>query len=162
MSRLAHHVPNGLPENWSNVAIGPPTWLILVALAAVPWASPPTVVTRQATQDMVVVRVQVRPMQTRLAWEESDGPKCVALSSIRMAAMAAPSSLDFILKDKTRLRARFDRDCQALDFYGDFYVESDEDRICAKKQEIRSRVGGRCKIQRFDRVKPIPVTITRP
>ena len=42
----------------------------------------------------------------------------------------------------------------ALDFYGGFYLQPDDDRICAKRETIRSRVGGSCRIERFRLLEP--------
>ena len=47
-----------------------------------------------------------------------------------------------------------DSDCPALDFYGGFYLQPDDERICAKRETIRSRVGGSCRIERFRLLVP--------
>lgn len=123
----------------------------LAAFAGPGDAQPAPVVRRVVIEDMLILRVQVRPAPPRLPfeWVEHKGPKCLASRSIAGAFLSGPSSIDFIMADRTRVRAKIDDDCPALDFYGDFYLQSGDDRICAKREEIRSRMGGSCRIERF-------------
>ena len=67
---------------------------------------------------------------------------------------AGPYAADFVLRDRSRVRARLDSDCDGLDFYGSFYVEPRGAKVCAKRDEIRSRVGGSCRIERFRTLVP--------
>ncbi|MFL6856954.1 MAG: hypothetical protein ACJ8EB_03490 [Allosphingosinicella sp.] len=88
--------------------------------------------------------------QAALDWKEKKGPKCVAARQVVAAAMAGPNSVDLILRDRTRLRARLDSSCPALDYYYGFYVTPNADgMICADRDAIRSRMGGQCGIDRF-------------
>ena len=87
-------------------------------------------------------------------WSEHKGPKCVAAALIVGAAMATPSTIDFVLRDRRRVRARLDSDCAGLDFYGGFYVEPRDGGLCAKRDEIRSRAGSTCRIERFRSLEP--------
>lgn len=108
-------------------------------------------VSRVVMQQEVVMRIPVQPMRKRplFHWEEKKGPKCLPAAAIRGAFLSGPSSVDFIMRDRKRIRARMDDDCPALDFYDGFYLESEDDRICAKREEIRSRDGSSCRIERF-------------
>lgn len=110
-------------------------------------------VRRFVSQETVVFRIPVRPAP-RMAWEESKGPKCVATSRIRGASLQPNGEVDFLLSGHRRVRAQFDRDCPALDFYGGFYVEPGDDRLCAKRDMLRSRMGGTCEIRRFRKLTP--------
>ena len=105
-------------------------------------------------QQEMIMRVPVRPMPHALTWEEGKGPKCVPATSIRGAALSGRESVDFLLFDRTRLRAELDEDCPALDFYNGFYLTPDDGRICAKRDGIHSRMGRSCRIEKFRR--PIP------
>ena len=67
---------------------------------------------------------------------------------------SGPSSIDFLLRDRTRVRAIMDDECPALDFYKGFYLQPDDDRICAKRESIQSRIGGSCRIERFKTLIP--------
>ena len=90
----------------------------------------------------------------RFEWVERKGPKCVPVAMIAGAAMATPSTIDILLRDRRRLRARLDSDCAGLDFYGGFYVEPRDGAVCARRDEIRSRAGSTCRIDRFRSLHP--------
>lgn len=129
------------------------TWL--ASLAGLELAQPVTV-SRMVIRQEVVLRVPViRPRATRDArWEEKSGPKCIPADLVIAAALADERSIDFILSDRTRVRAQMDEDCPTLDFYGSFYIEPRDEKICARREEIRSRIGGACRIERFRRMVP--------
>ena len=85
-----------------------------------------------------------------LDWREGRGPRCVAASRIVGATFPGPNSVDFIFRDNTRIRARLERRCPALEFYRNFYVNATVDGlICADRDSIRSRIGGECQIDQF-------------
>ena len=57
------------------------------------------------------------------------------------------------MADGTRLRALFDDDCPALDFYSGLYVKGTTDgMVCADRDSIRSRSGSVCRIDGFKRL----------
>ena len=117
----------------------------------------PTAVTRLVAQDEVILRipVQPRPFLPAIEWEEKKGPKCIPAGAIRRAMLSGPEQVDFLLADRSRVRAEFDEDCPALDFYGGLYLEYGRDqRICAKRDAIHSRMGGSCPIKRFRLLEP--------
>ncbi len=97
---------------------------------------------------------QQAPAEVRRDWEEHKGPKCLPVSAIAGAMLSGPSSIDFVLRNRTRVRAKMDSDCPALDFYNGFYLQPDDERICAKREEISSRVGTICRIERFRLLVP--------
>ena len=85
-----------------------------------------------------------------LRWRESRGPRCVAAQRLVGATSLRPDSVDLILRDNSRIRARLQRRCPALDYYRGFYINATEDgRICAERDSIRSRAGGECQIDQF-------------
>jgi hypothetical protein len=96
--------------------------------------------------------VQQRPRLTR--WDEKKGPRCIAAGQIVAAALADERSVDFLLRDRTRIRARMDGNCPTLSYYGVFYIEPRDERICARREEIRGRMGETCRISRFRRMVP--------
>jgi len=102
----------------------------------------------------VIMRVPVRPMPDRVDWEEKKGPKCIPSGSIRAAMVSNREHVDFLLFDRTRLRARLSDDCPALDFYSGFYLTPEDGKICAKRDGIHSRIGSSCRIERFRRLVP--------
>ena len=125
--------------------------LILGVLAWQPREAP-TSVTRLVVQDEVILRVPVQPRrpEARVEWREKKGPKCIPASLIRRASLSGSEEVDFILSGGSRIRARFEDHCPALDFYGGFYLQFGRDqRICAKRDAVQSRMGRNCTIERF-------------
>ncbi|WP_338504565.1 hypothetical protein V6R86_11155 [Sphingomonas kaistensis] len=116
----------------------------------------PVTVTRLVVREELILRVPViRPRAVRrIEWAEKKGPKCIGSDRIVAAALGDARSVDFLLSDRTRIRARMDDDCPTLDFYGNFYIQPEDDRVCAKRDEIRSRIGGSCRIEKFKRMVP--------
>ena len=105
----------------------------------------------------VILRIPVRPRpEPRVEWVERKGPKCVPTEAIRGATLSEPESVDFLLYGGRRLRAELSEDCPALDFYTGFYLSPEDDRVCARREAIRSRIGGSCRIERFRRLVPRP------
>lgn len=107
-------------------------------------------------QNEVVMRIQLRPrVVPMLEWSERKGPKCIAVDEIRGAMLSGRDGVDFMLPHRRRVRAKLADDCPALDFYNGFYLSTEEDeRICARRDTIRSRVGGSCRIERFRELVP--------
>jgi hypothetical protein len=66
------------------------------------------------------------------------------------AANIGDRSIDFIMRDNRRIRARLGRRCEGLNYYRGFYLDQPSDgRICAERDVIRSRMGGECDIREF-------------
>ena len=129
--------------------------LLLGLLAAQP-ATVEQSVTRLVIQDEVIMRVPVQPQPIlpQIEWIEHNGPKCIPAGAIRRALLSGSDEVDFILINRARIRAKFDEDCPALDFYGGFYLQPEDDRLCAKRDAIHSRMGGSCKIEKFKQLVP--------
>ena len=120
-----------------------------------PSASDAPVVRRMIVRDEILVYVPIALRRAPLIeWTERKGPRCLPAAAIAGASLAGPSAIDFVLRDRSRVRARLDSDCDGLDFYGSFYVEPRGAKVCAKRDEIRSRVGGSCRIERFRTLVP--------
>jgi hypothetical protein len=113
-------------------------------------------VTRLMVQDEVVLRVPVqpRPLLPAIDWVEHKGPKCIPAGAIRRVLLSGPSQVDFILADRSRVRAHFDEDCPALDFYAGVYLQTADDRLCVRRDAVQSRIGGSCTIERFRQLVP--------
>jgi len=111
-------------------------------------------VRRILVRDEIIIRVpiRVRPVAPDLGWIERKGPKCIHAKDLRGAMLSGPDSVDFILGGKKRMRASFDTRCPALDFYGGFYLNTEDDKVCAGRDMIRSRVGSGCVIDKFQRL----------
>jgi hypothetical protein len=109
-----------------------------------------------------IVRVQRGPRPNApagaslLQWREARGPRCVPVARIAGATLQGQNSVDLILRDHSRVRARLERRCPALDYYYGFYLNATEDgQICADRDFIRSRVGGQCQIEQFLSLAPV-------
>jgi hypothetical protein len=113
-------------------------------------------VTRLIVQDEIILRVPVqpRPLMPEIEWVEKKGPKCVPVAAIRRALLSGSEQVDFVLDNHARIRAQFDEDCPALDFYGGFYLQVEDDRLCARRDAVHSRIGGSCTIERFKQLVP--------
>lgn len=129
---------------------------LLLGLFAVQPAAVEQSVTRLVIQDEVIMRVPVQPqsLMPQIDWVEHKGPKCIPTGAIRRALLSGSDEVDFILINRTRVRAKFDEDCPALDFYAGFYLQPEDDRLCAKRDAIHSRMGGSCTIERFRQLEP--------
>jgi len=121
-------------------------------------AEPPRteqVVRRMVVRDEIILRIPVRPHPSpAFDWIERKGPKCLDADRLAGAMLSGPSSIDFVLRNRQRVRAHLDNDCPALDFYRGFYLQPDDERICAKRDTIRRRDGGSCRIERFKTLEP--------
>lgn len=83
-------------------------------------------------------------------WRERRGPRCVAARQIAGVSLVSQESVDLVMRDASRIRARLGRRCPALDFYRGFYVTSAADgQICADRDVVRSRAGRECEIDQF-------------
>jgi len=133
-------------------------WSALAALAAnaAPTPSPPPRYAQLIVRESVMVRLrrgQATPSTVR--WREKKGDRCVALANVAGALITEPDSVDFILRGGSRVRARLDRECPALDYYSGFYLRpSDDGMICADRDTVHARSGGSCTISRFRKLVP--------
>lgn len=113
-------------------------------------------VTRLIVQDEVILRVpvQAHPLFPEGEWVEKKGPKCVPIATIQGALLSGSEQVDFILANHERVRAQFDENCPALDFYTGFYLQVANDRLCARRDAVYSRIGTSCTIERFKQLVP--------
>lgn len=130
--------------------------LLLVAPAA-----EPVQLAQMSIQRRVIVRVPMaragrtpaRIVPEDGKWREKKGPRCVAIRSIRQAAISVAGGVDLILADNHRYRAQLERGCPSTGFYSGFYVEPDGDgSLCSGRDELQARSGLSCRIQGFKRL----------
>jgi hypothetical protein len=129
---------------------------LLLGLFAVQPATVEQSVTRLIIQDEVILRVPVQPhpLFPEIEWIEKKGPKCIPAAAIQHALLSGSEQVDFILANHARIRAQFDENCPALDFYGGFYLQPRDARLCAGRDAVHSRMGGSCAIERFKQLIP--------
>jgi hypothetical protein len=135
--------------------------LLLLFGSAQERPTPPVQGTVTVRHRQIIVRVpsgirQVAPAGASLIkWREGRGPDCIAAARLIGATLLRQNSVDLILRDNSRVRARLQRSCPALDYYRGFYINATEDgRICADRDSIRSRAGGECQIDQFRTLSP--------
>ena len=135
-------------------------WNLLPLLVGLFGAQPGAVgqsVSRLIIQDEVILRVPVQPhpIVPEFEWIEKKGPKCIPAATIRRGMLSGAEQVDLILAGGSRVRARFDENCPALDFYGGFYLQYGRDQqICARREAVMSRMGRSCTIERFKLLVP--------
>ena len=124
-------------------------------------SQPPQLRGSVMVRQQIIIRVpagvrRVAPAGASLIqWHERRGPRCIAASRIVGASLLGQNSVDLILRDNSRIRARLEQSCPALDYYYGFYVNATEDgNICADRDVIRSRAGGACQIDQFRMLTP--------
>ena len=109
-------------------------------------------------QQIIVVRTQPAAAAgaaapgsaSAIRWDEHRGPRCVPLGHIAGVSRLSQDSVDLVLRDASRVRARLERRCPALDYYSGFYLAATADgMLCASRDSIRARTGGQCGIDRF-------------
>ncbi len=140
-----------------------PALLLLTALSGSPeTASPadPLQFAQVTIREQILIRVPARlrqmqqPLPGPMEWKEKKGPKCVQTRLIAGATLLSQNSVDLIFRDRSRVRAKLERSCPALDYYHGFYLSPTADgQICADRDSIRSRMGGQCGIDKFRSLK---------
>jgi hypothetical protein len=136
-----------------------PIWNLIPLLFAMFAAQPATMgesVTRLVIQDEVILRVPVQPHRLipDVEWVERKGPRCIPAGAVQRALLSSSEQVDFVMSNRSRIRARLDEDCPALDFYAGFYLQPRDDMLCAGRDSIYSRIGGSCTIERFSQLVP--------
>ena len=71
-----------------------------------------------------------------------------------MASLSGREEVDFLLNNRARIRAKLEDDCPALDFDAGFYLQPEDERLCARRDAIHSRIGRSCAIERFKLLVP--------
>ena len=104
-------------------------------------------------ENEVIMRIRVQPAP-QVNWVERDGPECVRHRGIRGATLTRDGDVDFLMSGGRRVRAELGDDCPGLSFYDGFYLSPEDERICAGRDPIRSRMGGSCPIERFHQLVP--------
>lgn len=153
----------GPNEVQALIVTGLGAWLLIGAA----WAAQAEAATAPARGQVVVRRqiivrsVRVRPgagrPATPVVWRETKRVRCLPARAIAGAALFGPGSVDFILKDRRRIRASLNAACPALDYYQGFYISPGEDgMICVDRDVVRSRMGRECGIERLRLLVPKP------
>jgi hypothetical protein len=129
---------------------------LVPALVGLFASGPNQSVTRLVNDEETILRVPVlpRPEPPKIEWVEHKGPECIPVHAIRRAKLVGSDRVDFVLANRPRVRAEFNESCPALDFYGGFYLRTEDRKLCAGRDVIHSRMGGSCTIERFKELVP--------
>lgn len=131
---------SGVPEGAAEPAVAP---------------YPQTIVRQQIIVRMPVGRRGARAPNA-VEWKEGKRVECVPVKAIAGATLLGRNSVDLVLRDNSRIRAKLERSCPALDYYHGFYISPGADgKICADRDSIRSRVGGACEIDAFRALRAV-------
>jgi hypothetical protein len=129
--------------------------LLAVSAPAAGQRSRPAQYGQTVVREQVIIRFRHTP-PTRVDWKEGKGPKCVPARAIAFATLVGKSSVDLILRNRQRVRAKLESSCPALDYYYGFYITPNPDgMVCEDRDNIRSRMGGACEIDRFRGLEPV-------
>lgn len=116
----------------------------------------PPAVRRVIIRNQLILKIPLQPRQsTPMQYQVLEAPRCLSTRAIAGARMSGARTIDFLLSRDRRLRVHMDEDCKSLDFYGGFYLQPADERLCAGRDVIRTRMGGNCKIDRFQLLQPV-------
>lgn len=106
-------------------------------------------------RERLVVRVPAKRLPPMMKWKEKRGPKCMSAEGLAGAAIVEQDSIDMIARGGQRFRVELASACPGIDFYRGFYLVPSADRmICAGRDAIHARSGGKCQIRRFRKLVP--------
>lgn len=106
-------------------------------------------------RERLVVRVPARRSAPMIKWKEKRAPKCMSAEGLAGAAVVEPDSIDMIARGGQRFRVELASACPGIEFYRGFYLVPSADRmICAGRDAIHARSGGKCQIKRFRKLVP--------
>ena len=97
-------------------------------------------------------RPSAPPVQPR--YVEKRMKQCIAADQIVGMTPSRSRALDFITRDRRRIRAYLDGGCLAMDFHAGLYMERSKDgQLCADRDVLMARSGMRCEIDRLRKVE---------
>jgi hypothetical protein len=147
-----------------------PLFLMLAAPAAVPVEQPRGLdgvqIAQLHIQQWVVIHINRAPAAPPPPppiphavdppqWREKHADKCIKTEKLAAAQVSGEDSVDLLLVDGKRMRAKLEADCPAINFYEGFYIKQQKDgKICATRDSLRLRSGGQCRIAEFRSLVP--------
>jgi len=106
---------------------------------------------RQSSRNSLLAQLPRRGV-TR-SFEEREMAGCVPVSGIAGVQTGTGNRLLLFLRDQRIISLNLERGCEARDFYSGFYVERSEDgRLCVKRDQLQSRSGAKCEVERMRRL----------
>ncbi len=103
---------------------------------------------RRSNRANLLARLPQNGLNTR--FEEREMERCVPVNRISGVQTGAGNRLLLFLSDNRIVTVNLERACRARDFYSGFYVErSDDGQICVDRDELQSRSGAKCEVERM-------------
>ena len=104
-----------------------------------------------ARQNMSSLVAPSNGPRTRLVERKADD--CLPIAAIGAVQPARDNRLMLFMRDSRLFSAQLERSCTARDFYSGFYVERNDDgMICIDRDELQSRTGSKCEVERLHQV----------
>lgn len=89
-------------------------------------------------------------------YEERKMEKCVPVASVAGVQTGSGNRLLLYLRDRRIVSANLEKSCRARDFYSGFYLERNKDgKLCVDRDELQSRSGAKCEIDRMRQLVPV-------
>lgn len=122
--------------------------------------------TLQVNQRVIIRLQRTRGVKrTSLGQEGRDAPKvkleerklgkCINIAALVGFSPGPSESLEFITKDRKRIRAYLSDNCRAKEFYAGAYIEKPKDgKLCRKRDIVHARYGAECQLDRFRLLVP--------
>lgn len=108
---------------------------------------------RQSNRNSLLAQLPRRGVAR--AYEERKMDSCVPVSGIAGVQTGTGNRLLLFLRDQRIISLNLERGCEARDFYSGFYVERNDDgRLCVKRDQLQSRSGAKCEVERMSRLVP--------
>lgn len=106
---------------------------------------------RGPNRSTLLAQLPQRALNTRYVERKTD--KCLAVDRIAGVQTGSGSRLLLFLRDADIMSVNLEKACRARDFYSGFYIERNEDgKICVDRDQLRSRNGARCEIERMSQL----------
>lgn len=106
---------------------------------------------RQSSRNSLLAQLPRRGITS--TFEEREMANCVPVAGIAGVQTGTGNRLLLFLRDERIISLNLERGCEARDFYSGFYVERSEDgRLCVKRDQLQSRSGAKCEVERMRRL----------
>lgn len=101
-----------------------------------------------SNRNSLLAELPRRSLATR--FEEREMDNCVPVGRIAGVQTGTGNRLLLYLRDERIISLNLERACRARDFYSGFYIERSEDgQLCVARDELQSRSGARCEVERM-------------
>lgn len=106
---------------------------------------------RQSNRNSLLAQLPRRGVAREYEERKMDG--CIPVAGIAGVQTGTGNRLLLFLRDQRIISLNLERGCEARDFYSGFYVERSEDgRLCVKRDQLQSRSGAKCEVERMRRL----------